>query len=130
MISKDFNIRIFGSTANGLACKGSDVDMTLLLNSYFPDNQHKQQMLPKMLAKQQLNKSKLLSPSKNSSNSNSTVELLEEEVEEDVVEDIEDEEENKQAINGDKKSDDSSLKEAIVKFFVRNIYIENMQPKP
>jgi hypothetical protein len=44
---------IFGSTMNGLACKGSDMDLTLLHTDYIVHNQHKQQILPKVIVKQQ-----------------------------------------------------------------------------
>ena len=39
-------MNIFGSTANGLACHGSDMDLTILFKNYFPENQLKQQRLP------------------------------------------------------------------------------------
>lgn len=101
----------FGSTKNGLACKDSDLDVTLLLTSYLPDNEHKQQVMPKIVSKQ-LNRSKQNSKNSDSSNSNST--HLDEEDDEDnndlVMEDV-----SEQHVEN---STDSNLKECVVKFFV------------
>lgn len=116
---QEAQVCVFGSNKNGLACKGSDLDVTLLISSYLAENRHKQQVMPKIVAKQLSRTSKQHQQSKNSSshsnsNSNSTenddVELCDEEEQQHVEEDV-----SEQHVDN---SVDSNLKECVVRFFV------------
>ena len=112
---------IIGSTENGLACKGSDMDLTLLLDDYLVENRHKQVKLPKIVVKQlkehapgngsSSSKPASVCTNADSSDSNMTAEAVESE--EVLDENIELDEQ--QQTNGD----DLTLKESIVKFFVK-----------
>ncbi|CAF1021580.1 unnamed protein product [Brachionus calyciflorus] len=100
--SSEFRIDLFGSSVTGLACKGSDMDLSILFNQYLIENQHKQLKQPKVVAKQM----------KNGKNESSDSNMETEELEEDVnLEDHEEEIEH-------------SLKEVIKSFFNDKKYNE------
>ncbi len=63
--SLEFQVKPFGSTANGLLSNESDMDLTVLFTDYFQDNELKQQKVPKVKAQ------KLKEVAHNSSDSNS-----------------------------------------------------------
>lgn len=99
----------FGSSKNGLACKGSDVDMTLLLESYLAENRLKQQVMPKIVVRQLKRSSQ--SNSKNSSSNNSnTTEMEQEDEQPQQIEEV-----SEHHVDN---SSDVTLKECVVKFFV------------
>lgn len=92
----DFDIEIFGSSFTGLACKSSDMDLSILFKRYKTENQHMQLKQPKVVAKQ----------IKNGKNDSTDSNMESEEIEEEV--NLEDEIEE----------DEHTLKEDIKSFFV------------
>ncbi len=84
--------------------------MTLLIEEYLNENRQKQQKLPKIVVKQLKQSIKHSNSGQDSSDSNLAVEPIETEMNENVELDHIDEEEEKS---------DLTLKESIVKFFVR-----------
>lgn len=112
---QEFNVSIFGSTANSLACNGSDMDLTLLFSKYLVENQMKQQKLPKIVEKQlKQNKQPKSETVVNPDNSDSNMDTPTEEITEmDENFDLMGDEPNENDNQSDK-----SLKESIKKFFV------------
>ena len=112
----EFKVEIFGSSFLGLACNGSDMDMTILFDSYLAENAEKQVHAPKIAVralsggtKQQQQKEMTSMASANGSNNSDS--NLTEAIEEHI--DIDEDE-------GDLNSSDktTTLKQSIAKFFV------------
>jgi len=68
-------VSIFGSSATGLACNGSDMDMTILFSDYFPENTHKQVKQPQIT---KLKPQPSAEPDSSSNNSDSNMVELDE----------------------------------------------------
>lgn len=85
------------------------MDLTLLFNQYLTENQHKQLKLPKITVKQLKQNENNHSGGQDSSDSN-MAEAVETEMDEDI--DLDGENNNEE---------ERTLKESIVKFFVKNI---------
>jgi hypothetical protein len=120
-------VKIFGSSANGLATNGSDLDMTLLFNNYLFENQHKQLILPKIVVKQLKTSSENLSNEQNSNNnnnnnsdSNSMINEIIEELDTETVDSSSDMAQvTTTTTNQPNNADCHELKECIKKFFVK-----------
>ncbi len=98
---------MFGSTLSGLACNGSDMDLTVLFTSYLPDNALKQQKLPNIKPSQLKQRS---SNGQDSSDSNMTEIELDEEVNVEKY------------LDNDQNNDDHPLKISLHTFFVNIFY--------
>ncbi len=110
-------VSIVGSTQNALACKGSDMDLTLLIDDYLAENRHKQVKLPKIVVKQLKASNGDKPPASvttaaDSSDSNMTAGEPVAESEQLLVD------ENMEGSGSASDGDDLTLKESIVKFFV------------
>jgi hypothetical protein len=115
----DYDVRIFGSTASNLACTRSDMDLTLLLKDYFPDNEHRQQKLPPYIQKQLKEDSIMRNADDDNSNSNSNNQN--DELDESI--DLDEEDDDQQQGNGnnedkENKEHNEQLKKAMQSFFV------------
>lgn len=99
----EFNVEIFGSSFTGLACKGSDMDLSILFEQYKIENQLKQLKQPKVTVRQ----------IKNGKNDSNDSQMESEEIEEEV--NLEDEIEE----------EEHSLKEDIKTFFVKLFKFKN-----
>jgi hypothetical protein len=104
-------VSIFGSTVNGLACHGSDMDVTLLLNDYLKHNSLKQEKHPKLVQNND-NNNKLSNSNDGSNSSNSNMTEMDEH-----LDDLNEDDQSDGNIN-----DANGLKDSLVKFFVSYMF--------
>ncbi len=88
--------------------------MTLLIEEYLNENRQKQQKLPRIVVKQLKQNNKHSNSGQDSSDSNLAIEPIETEMDENVDLDH---------VNEEEEKSDLTLKESIVKFFVRILFL-------